>query len=253
MGRDLASCLLAYWRLRKPAGSSWIHLTLGSHDHSFLRSHSKNVYKCRRTGRLPGEQEVGVWSAVFGRDDQVGKNKWSGRTCSCSRCDPRPSSSPCFQREEVEIKKNQMEARCPFHWLIVFCSFPSPSAAWECLWKINRKWGCFSDIYSGGGVISEELLWTRACVYVSPSVCVFFSSRSWLIQKGRKQLRFFPWNSGKIASDRPQGLFLFAGGSRYLPELMIVQAAAKNAAHCTPLWYQRRPTSSYVSLISRLE
>lgn len=62
---------------RKPAGSSWIHLTFGSHDHGFPRSHSKKVYKCRRTGRLPVEQEVGVRSAVFGRDDQVGKNKWT--------------------------------------------------------------------------------------------------------------------------------------------------------------------------------
>lgn len=176
MGRDLASCLLAYWHRQKPAGSSWIHLTLGSHDHSFLRSHSKNVYKCRRTGRLPVEQEVGVWSAVFGRDDQVGKNKWSGRTCSCSRCDPRPSSSPCFQREEVEIKKNQMEARCPFHWLIVFCSFPSPSAAWECLWKINRKWGCFSDIYSRGGGGSSQRSCSgrvRACMCLRACVCSF--------------------------------------------------------------------------------
>lgn len=59
-----------------PAGLSWIHLTFGSHDHSFPGSHSKKVYKCRRTGRLPVEQEVGVRSAVFGRDDQVGKNKW---------------------------------------------------------------------------------------------------------------------------------------------------------------------------------
>lgn len=252
MGRDLASCLLAYWRRRKPVGSSWIHLTLGSHDHSFLRSHSKNVYKCRRTGRLPVEQEVGVRSAVFGRDDQVGKNKWSGRTCSCSRCDPRPSSSPCFQREEVEIKKNQMEARCPFHWLIVFCSFPSPSAAWECLWKINRKWGCFSDIYSGwGGHLRGAALDACVRVCVSEHVCSFPLPD--LSKRKENNFVFFPWNSGKIASDRPQGLFLFAGGSRYLPELMIVQAAAKNAAHCTPLWYQRRPTSSYVSLVSRLE
>lgn len=57
-----------------------------------------------------------------------------------------------------------------------------------------------------GGIFSEELLWTRACVYVSSSVCVFFSSKSWFIQKGKKTTLFFPmkfWEECLRSSSRP--------------------------------------------------
>lgn len=98
----------------------------------------------------------------------------------------------------MQKKEKKSDGRCPFHWLIVCWSFPSPSAAgsrWECLWKINLKWGCFSDIYWGGnhrrGANLDACM--CVCVCVSSSVCVLFSSSSWFIQKGGKQLIFFPY------------------------------------------------------------